>query len=169
MEKGTEAKESARTQVASREPGGNTSGAKCVQREASGPWQGGGQDEGRQGEGKEGASLACSGTEDGAGRICGRVVTEGRCLGPVPTLAGAGAGAAVLAADAEHRGEVQRREGTRAQLQDQHSLRGTRRTKKSQDPLNITLHLGPSLGGWMVALSLPWSLDQACTLSLLVL
>ena len=92
-------------------------------------------------------------------------VTEGRCLGLVPTLAGSGA--AVLAAGAEHHGEVQGRKGTRAQLQDQHLLGETRRTKKSQDPLNITLHLGPSLGGWMMALSLPWSLDQACTLSLL--
>ena len=104
------------------------SGATCVQREALGPWQGGTQDDGRQGEGKEGASPACSGAEDGAGRICGRDMTEGQCLGPVPTLAGAGA--AVLAAGAEHRGEVQRREGTRAQLQDQHSLRGTGEERK---------------------------------------
>ena len=66
-------------------------------------WQGGGQDEDRQGEGNEGASLVCNGTEDRAGRICGRVLTEGRCLGLVPTLAGSGA--AVLAAGTEHRGK----------------------------------------------------------------
>lgn len=165
MEKGTEAKESARTQVARQGAWRKHKWDTCVQRKASGTWQGGGQDEDRQGEGKGGASLVCNGTEDGAGRICGRVLTEGRCLGPVPTLAGSGA--AVLAAGAEHHGEVQGRKGTRAQLQDQHLLGETRRTKKSQDPLNITLHLGPSLGGWMMALSLPWSLDQACTLSLL--
>lgn len=37
-----------------REPAGNTSGATCVQKEASGPWQGGGQDEGRQGRSESG-------------------------------------------------------------------------------------------------------------------
>lgn len=73
MEKGTEAKESARTQWwPGRVPGGNISRA-WVQREASGHLAGsGGQDEDRQGEGKEGASLVCNGTEDGAGRICGK-------------------------------------------------------------------------------------------------
>lgn len=103
MEKGTEAKESARTQVARQGAWRKHKQGMCVQREASGTWQGGGQDEDRQGEGNEGASLVCNGTEDGAGRICGRVLTEGRCLGLVPTLAGSGA--AVLAAGTEHRGK----------------------------------------------------------------
>ena len=65
MEKGTEAKESARTQVARQGAWRKHKQGMCVQREASGTWQGGGQDEDRQGEGSfsPGCWLTASGTE----------------------------------------------------------------------------------------------------------
>lgn len=106
----------------------------------------------------EGGRLFCKGTEHGAGRTRGWVLTEGRCLGPVPTLAGDGA--AALAAGAEHCGKVRGREDMHPWLQDQQLLGETSRRKKSQDTLDAILCLGPGFGDWTVALRLPWSLGQ---------